>query len=189
MISTELILKFFIYSVLGCMLEVAWGFLIHRKIQSRRMLLLLPMCPVYGIGGVLMSLFLSGFRDNVFLLYIFGALLASAVELLFFLLFKRKFFLLPWDYSRKRANLMGGICMGYSLLWGILAVVFVRFIDPFVSGILSVQSEYGKLVTAVFLAVIILSDIKSTASVFSAYARGENEQLPDCFGYIKRSAS
>lgn len=183
----ELILKFFIYSVLGCILEVAWGFLIHRKMRSRRMLLLLPMCPVYGVAGVLMSLLLGGFRDNTVLLYILGALLASAVELLFFLIFRHRFSLLPWDYRHKKANLMGGICMGYSTLWGILAVLFVQYLDPFVSRLLAAQSDYGKLVTAVFLAVIMLSDIKSTTAVFSAYASGERDELPDCFGYMKRS--
>lgn len=171
------------------MLEVAWGFLIHKKIKSRRMLLSLPMCPVYGIGGLVMSLFLSGFRDSLILLYSFGALLASAVELAYFLLFSRAFKILAWDYRGKRANFMGGVCGEYTLLWGLLAVVFVRYIDPFVSRFLEAQSDYGKLVAAVFLAVIILSDIRNTAAVLSAFGRGDREKLPDCFWYMQRSTS
>lgn len=183
----DILLKFFIYSVLGCGIEVLWCFLIHKKIKSRRMLLKLPMCPVYGIGGVLMSLFLSGFRDNLILLWSLGALLVSAVELLYFLLFRHTFKIFAWDYSGKRANFMGGVCGGYTLLWGVLAVVFVRYIDPAVTWWLGAQSEYGKLASAVFLSLTVLGDMRSTASVLSAFGKGDTTNLPDCFWYMKRS--
>ena len=153
------------------------------------MLLKLPMCPVYGIGGVLMSLFLSGFRDNLILLWSFGALLASAVELLYFLIFRRAFKIFAWDYSHKTANFMGGVCGGYTLLWGVVAVVFVRYIDPAVTWWLGMQSEYGKLVAAVFLALTVLGDMRSTASVLSDFGKGDVQQLPECFWYMKRSSS
>ncbi len=153
------------------------------------MLLKLPMCPVYGVGGVLMSLLLSGFSDSFVLLWSFGALLASAVELLYFLVFKCAFNILGWDYRHKRANLMGGVCGGYTLLWGMVAVVFVRYIDPFVTWWLQAQSEYGKLVSAVFLSIIVLVDMRSTASVLKEYGKGNDEKLPECFWYMKRSLS
>lgn len=152
------------------------------------MLLKLPMCPVYGIGGVLMSLFLGGFRNNFILLWSFGALLASAVELLYFLIFSRAFGILAWDYRGKKANLMGGVCGGYTLLWGVLAVLFVRYIDPFVTALLAMQSDYGKLIAAVFLGIIVLSDMRNTAAVLSEYGKGGTETLPDCFWYMQRSS-
>ena len=153
------------------------------------MLLNLPMCPVYGIGGVLMSLFLSGFRDSYILLWSFGALLASAVELLYFLVFIRAFKTLAWDYREKKANFMGGVCGGYTLLWGVVAVVFVRYVDPFVTWCLQGQSEYGKLASAVFLSLVVFGDMRSTASVLTDFGKGDLHQLPDCFWYMKRSSS
>ena len=185
----DILLKFFVYSVLGCGIEVLWCILIHKQIRSRRMLLKLPMCPVYGIGGVLMSLFLSEFRDNYILLWSFGALLASAVELLYFLIFRQVFKILAWDYRHKKANIMGGVCGGYTLLWGAVSVVFVRYVDPFVTWWLDMQSEYGKLVATVFLSLTVLVDVRNTATLLTAFGEGSADKLPECFWYMKRSSS
>ncbi len=153
------------------------------------MLLKLPMCPVYGIGGVLMSLFLGGFRDNLILLWSMGALLASAVELMYFLVFSSAFKILAWDYSRKRANFMGGVCGEYTLLWGVVAVLLVRYIDPFITLLLSMQTDYSKLIAAVFLGIIVLNDMRSTAAVLWAFGKGDREKLPACFWYMQRTSS
>lgn len=182
----ELILKFFIYSVLGCMMEVMWGLMIRKKVKSRRMLLKIPMCPVYGFGGILMSVLLNGFRDELLLVYSCGALLASAVELIYFLFFRLKYGIAVWDYKSKKANLFGGVCGVYTLLWGVAAVAFMKFVDPIVSGILESCSDYAKLLSAVVLSLAVVRDIADTSAVLSAFGRGESEALPDCFWYMKR---
>ena len=46
----DYILYFFIYSVLGWVLETGFAFVTERRFVVRRNLLKSPMCPVYGLG-------------------------------------------------------------------------------------------------------------------------------------------
>ncbi len=183
---TQLMLKFFIYSVLGCGVEVIWNILLHKRLKSRRMLLNLPMCPVYGIGGVVMSLILGGFRDNILILFAFGALCASAVELCYYLICVRIFDIKIWDYSDKKANLLGGVCGEYTLWWGLLSVIFVSYIDPVADRLLLKMSDYEQLIAVIFLSVVTIADVKATANVLFCFKRGDIKKLPPCFWYIKK---
>ncbi|MBS7297954.1 MAG: putative ABC transporter permease [Eubacteriales bacterium] len=181
----DIILKFFLYSVLGNVLEVVWNIIINKQIKSRRMLLNLPMCPVYGFGGVAMSALMTGFCDNPLIVFSVGALLASAVELLYYLLCLAVFGVRVWDYSENRANLMGGVCGEYTLWWGLLSVAVMLILDPIVSDIISDISSYGKTISVVFLSFVTFVDVKETCKLLYGYKIGKVAQLPDCFWYMK----
>ncbi|MBQ7793277.1 MAG: putative ABC transporter permease [Clostridia bacterium] len=181
-----MLLKFFIYSILGCGLESVWGLVKTGRFRSRRMLLGLPMCPVYGVGGVLMSVFLSGFRDNLLVLYALGAILASAVELGFFIIGELSFGIMLWDYRDKPYSFMGGVCGEYTVWWGLVAVIFVRYLDPAADYILSGMNAYSELTATVFLAVITLADTVKTTNILKAYRTGDIDKLPDCFWYMEK---
>ncbi len=181
-----MLLKFFIYSVLGCGLENLWGIIRTGKRTSHRMLLNLPMCPVYGAGGVALSVFLSAFRDNVVLLCILGAFLSTSVELLFFSVGRLFFSVRLWDYTKKPYSLFGGICGEYSVWWGIASIIFVRYIDPFFGAVIGAASPYTELLLTSFLAVVTLADAAKTVSVLKSYKTGNIDKLPDCFWYMKR---
>ncbi len=183
-----MLLKFFVYSILGCMLEGIWCLIKTGKIKSRRMLLGLPMCPVYGVGGVLMPLFLANFRNNILLLYVTGAILASCVELIFFALGSLMFDIRLWDYSDKPYTIAGGVCGEYSVWWGLVAVVLVQYIDPAVSRVLSAINPYTTLVITVFLCVVTLADAIKTADVLKRFKTGSIEKLPDCFWYMEKNS-
>lgn len=182
----ETILKFTGYSVLGCGLEVVWGLIQSKKIKSRRMLLNLPMCPVYGIGGIALSELLAGFKDNTAALFVLGALAASAVEFLYYALCIKFFSVKVWDYSGKKANLFGGICGEYTLWWGLLAVAFVRFVDPFADRIIGAMPIYTRFLAVVFVGLITAADIHKTAKLLLRYKGGEETVLPKCFWYMSK---
>ncbi len=150
------------------------------------MLLSLPMCPVYGVGGVLMSALLSGFGGNLLMLYALGAILASSVELAFFLLGQALFDVRLWDYRDKPYSFMGGVCGEYTLWWGLVAVVLVEYIDPLVSYALSALNPYTELTVSVFLAVAVLKDAAKTTSVLNMFKNGKIDKLPECFWYMQR---
>ena len=69
--------NFWVFSFLGWCLERLFAAVTRSPQQRRRCLLLLPLCPVYGLGMAavlaLPPLFLSGWR-----LYVFGGLTATA---------------------------------------------------------------------------------------------------------------
>ena len=51
-----------------------------------------------------------------------GAAIITLVELVFGLIFNCGLKMEVWDYSKMRYNYKGQICLGYSVLWGILSV-------------------------------------------------------------------
>ena len=49
----------------------------------------------------------------------------TAVELLFGVIFNLIFKMNIWDYSQNRFNLLGQICPFFSLIWGVLGIIFM----------------------------------------------------------------
>ena len=63
----ELIWYFFIYSFIGWCAEIAYAAVKHKKFMNRGFLNG-PLCPVYGIGMVLILVFFSSLKGNFFFL-------------------------------------------------------------------------------------------------------------------------
>ena len=64
-----LILAYFIiYSVLGWIMESIYRSICERKVINTGFLKG-PFCPIYGIGAVIMILFLQSFSSSIFLLF------------------------------------------------------------------------------------------------------------------------
>ena len=39
-----------------------------------------------------------------------------------------------WDYSNAFLNVQGRICLSFSILWGIIGLLFINIIHPFISN-------------------------------------------------------
>ena len=62
-------LIFFIYSVLGWIMESAYVSITGKKIVNRGFLIG-PYCPIYGIGSLIIILYLNQYRDNFITVFI-----------------------------------------------------------------------------------------------------------------------
>ena len=181
-----LLMKFFMFSFVGFILECIWFYINERSVRTKRMLINLPMCPVYGIGAVLYSLCIGGFSDNPVTVFISGSIVATSAEFLFYSFFLIRYNILVWDYGMKKANYKGGICFEYSLLWGVAALFYVYCAEGAANFVISHMSDYLQLIIIVFLGMLTLSDAAKTFDVFKKYRDGESEKLPDCFWYMKK---
>lgn len=74
-----LFLLFLIYSFLGWLCESIYCSIPAKRFINRGFLNG-PICPVYGVGGVIIVLLLEPFQNNLLLLYCFGVLITSIVE-------------------------------------------------------------------------------------------------------------
>ncbi len=132
---TDLVWLFFIYSFAGWCMEVCYAAFSRRKFVNRGFVNS-PYCTIYGFSAVLFAVFLPELRDNLFFLFLGGLLLASIVEYTTGMLMEKIFRKKLWDYSGLRFNLSGYVCARYSLLWGLLAVATMRYINPLLCGLL-----------------------------------------------------
>lgn len=120
---------FVLYSFLGFLVEVVFARITHNPKRDRKCLYFLPLCPVYGLG-VLLMLALPAARSNPWLLFLWAALSATGAEYLMDLFYDRVLGVSFWDYSHLPLNLHGRVCLLFSFFWGILGLIAVRLVHP-----------------------------------------------------------
>ncbi len=125
------ILYFFIFSFLGWVLETIYCFIVLGHF-TKRGFLYGPLCPIYGWGAIILITFLSKYRNNGFKLFTYSAIIFSVFEYYVSYLLEALFKAHWWDYSNDFLNLNGRISIFYSFAWGIIALVFVGYIYPFI---------------------------------------------------------
>jgi uncharacterized membrane protein len=160
---------FVLYSVIGVVIESAFFLATERSLEARTGLLYLPLRPLYGVGGVAFTLLLHGVVRHPVLVFVLGALVATAVEYVASWLTETLFDAISWDYSDKRVNCQGRVCLQYSLCWGLLALVAMYLVDRPVRRLLLVPSPAGEVVLTVLLALVLLSAVLTAAAL--AHAR------------------
>lgn len=126
---TQLILYFFFYSFLGWVMETCYCSFLEKKYVARGFLYG-PICPIYGVGVLLMLLFFKPLAGNVVLFYVTAVVVMSAWEYLVSWLLEVTTHARYWDYSHFKINLNGRICLPISLAWGVLSYIVIFLIHP-----------------------------------------------------------
>ena len=119
------LLFFYFYSFAGWVWESIYVSCKQKRFVNRGFLHL-PLLPLYGSGAVVVLFAALPFRDHVVLLYLVGMAAATCLELMTGLTMEAVYKVKYWDYSSKRFNYRGVICLQASLLWGVFSVVMVR---------------------------------------------------------------
>ena len=128
----KLIMYFIIYSFFGWVLESVFKTYLQKKLVNSGFLHG-PVCTIYGVGALIMLLFLDKFRGNIIAIFIIGFVVLSVWEYIVGVLLEKIFKTKYWDYSDNKFNFQGRVCLMNSIFWGILAVIFIQFVHPFIS--------------------------------------------------------
>ena len=126
----QICLYFLFYSFGGWVVEVIFHAVTLGKVINRGFLNG-PVCPVYGFGvlsvfALLNTLQSGGHQMSEGMIFLFGIVLATAVELVAGWLLDVCFHARWWDYSNKPLNFHGYICLEFSLIWGLAIVMVVK---------------------------------------------------------------
>lgn len=157
---------FFIVSFVGWLLEVAYAAIVEKRFVNRGFLNG-PICPIYGVGIVLMDFVLGRFENNMAILIAGAMILGSALEWLAGFILEKVFKQKWWDYSDSPHNLNGYICLSFSVIWGIAGAVVVRIVMPLLKGAVGlVPKTFGHVLllslTMIFLADLIITVVSIT---------------------------
>ena len=108
------------------------------------------------------------------MLFVFGVILATAVELIAGWLLDVCFHARWWDYSDKPLNFHGYICMEFSLLWGMAIVLVVKVFQKYVenSNVMQNSSTIGWVVLAILYALYFVDFVVTVAVI-----QGLNKKL------------
>lgn len=143
---------FIIYSFVGFLIEVAFARAVHHPKKDRKCLILLPLCPVYGLGALLI-LWLAPLMDSVLWVMVSGAAAATGAELCMGVFYRDVLGVEFWDYSAMPGNFEGLVCLPFSLCWTVLALALVYWVQPVVSGLASLIPLWLGPPAAILLAV------------------------------------
>ena len=152
-----LFLLFIIYSFLGWLMEMIVT-LINDKELVNRGFLIGPYCPIYGTCSIAMILLLSKVNNPV-LLFILSILICSVGEYITSYLMERIFKARWWDYSNKKFNLNGRICLQNCLAFGILGFIVVKYINVIITKQLLMLSNTNLNILFFSIIVIFISDL------------------------------
>lgn len=147
----ELLWYFVLYSFLGFLLEVAFARATKHPKRDRKCFLLLPLCPVYGVGALLIRALVGSVRDPVWVMAA-GFLGATAAELGMGLFYRHVLRVEFWDYSTCALNLGGLVCLRFSLYWSGLALLAVYAADPLLLRLTAMIPAQLEIPAAIVLA-------------------------------------
>ena len=136
--AETLFLWFMIYSVVGWIYESILCSVAQKKFINRGFLNG-PYCPIYGSGAVLVILVL-GKLTNPFLLFFAGALLTCSLEYLTSFVMEKLFHARWWDYSKRKFNINGRVCLIGAVVFGAFSTVLVLWIHPLVTKLTDLTS-------------------------------------------------
>ncbi|WP_053984789.1 putative ABC transporter permease [Niameybacter massiliensis] len=154
-------LYFVLYSMLGWLSEVIYCSIPRKKFINRGFLNG-PYCPVYGFGALLVIHFLWPFYPYPLLVFLLGIIVTSLLEYITSFLLEKLFHAHWWDYSQHHFNIHGRVCLLNSTLFGLLCLILVYGIHPFLTkGIFNIPSTFLPLIVMGFN-IILCVDIVVT---------------------------
>ena len=127
---------FLIYSFLGWCCEVAYAAITLGKLVNRGFLNG-PVCPIYGFGMLALLFFLTPLVHRYLLLFFWGMVIPSAIELVGGWILYKIYRTRWWDYTDKPFNLGGYICLEFCIYWGIGSMVMMKLVHPAVALLVS----------------------------------------------------
>lgn len=166
-IKKELVKVFWIFiigSVIGYVLELIVGILQNGHYVSRQGLLIGPFIQVYGLGLVMYYLVMSRIKNmSNIKVFILSMILGGITEYLFSYFQEKLFGTISWDYSNRFLSLNGRTCLLYCVYWGIIALLFLKIIYPWLKNIEPLIYKRSVRIITVFLMIFMTFDITISA--------------------------
>lgn len=154
---------FIIYSFLGFIIETIFGILTKGVIESRQSCLYGPFCCIYGLGAAVMIPGLQKFKKKNWTLFLAGAIEGSIVEYVISWLGEIVFHIKWWDYSNMPFDINGRICLLFTIFWGILALVLMRLINPYIEKFIDKIPKKLFSVLTIGGTILLILDLLITA--------------------------
>ena len=136
-----LFLIFFIYSIIGYLIESTYVSFIKKESTFSRGFLIGPYLPIFGFGGLFLTTVLSKYNDDLLVLFTMSTVSCLILEYISSYVLEKLFNLRWWDYSNKPFNLNGRICLGHGVMFGLIGVIANRLINPIVVKFISIFSN------------------------------------------------
>ena len=165
---------FIVGCVVGWFVEGVFSLIKWKEFINHSAVVIGPFNMAYGLGALMLTALLYKFRNEKNIkIFLIGFIGGSILEYIMSWGMELVLGFTAWDYSRKPLNLNGRICVRYSLFWGILGVVWIKYIYPYISKLLEkMDKNLGKRL-AIFLSIFLAFDIFLTCVAINRASKKE----------------
>lgn len=126
-----IIFMFCFMSIIGGILEIGYMLIVEQRFVIGGFFNA-PIRPIYGFGGLIIHLLPMKLKRNKIYIFLSSLIACSAFEYLSSFIIETFFNKPMWDYSNFLFNINGRVCLLHSVIWGILGIIFVIKIEPFI---------------------------------------------------------
>lgn len=166
MLRTEYVMFFIIYSFLGWVYESLY-YSVQFKKRVNTGFLHTCFCPLYGFVCLLNILLFDGIQSNI-KIFMLSMSVVSVMEYAVSWMLEKKFNKRWWDYSELPFNINGRISFFSSLAFGILSLVQIKVLHPFIKGIvLAFDERVLRIVSVAVLSIIMIDFVRTVTELKS----------------------
>lgn len=150
-------LIFMIYSFAGWLMEVLISIVIRHRLINRGFLIG-PICPIYGIGALILSWSFQNV-ENIFALFCACMVTGIVIEYLISYVMEKIFHVRWWDYSEQMFNINGRVSTWSASLFGVGGTIIVKFATPALLSAIATMQPFARNLSAILLLVALAVDV------------------------------
>lgn len=188
-------LLFISYAFLGWCMEVICKLIEKGKFVDRGFLIG-PYCPIYGWGALAITILLKRYAYDPIILFVMSVVICSILEYFTSYFMEKKYHARWWDYSNKKFNINGRICLETMVPFGILGVIIMYVTNPILMDLYQSISQLALHIISALLFIgfivdnIISSNIMSSIKVEgSKIVKDNTEEITEKVKQILREKS
>lgn len=150
---------FVITSVAGLIGETVVSYFIDGRWESRAGFILGPFSPIYGMGGVLLTVFLNAIRGrNPLVLFVVAGIVGAAFEYFAGWFWESAFGIVAWSYEGQPFNIGGHTSLFMACVWGLIGLLWIRWVLPVVMKLIDLIPLRMRVGITLVCAVVMLAD-------------------------------
>ena len=152
---------FFIYSILGFLLESTFNLIKSKHFTSG--ILFGPWTPIYGVGAIITIIISKKIFKKLkttqiketLITFLLLAITLTITEYISGILIEKIFHITMWNYKKYNLNIGKYISLEMTLIWGILSIILIYIIKPLIDKI---QNKIPKKLT-IILSIFFVIDL------------------------------
>lgn len=136
-----------------------------------------PYCPIYGWGCLAIIIIVGQNTSDILSVFLKSILICSLLEYFTSYFMEKIYNVRWWDYSNKKFNINGRICLETMIPFGLLASLIIYVLHPAVIKLVNLLSPNAIAALAIILFIIYLIDnIISTYILFKIKGKIKSER-------------
>ena len=159
---------FYIGCLAGVIIEIIWCLVKNGYFEYRTAMILEPLNPVYGFGALLLTLCFSKVKKlSDILIFVYSFIIGGLFEVACSQFQEFTFGTVSWHYTENYLPILGNrTSLIYCLFWGILGLLWVKFIYPFLTKTIEkLPNKFGKILTYILVVFVSFDIIFSSGAV------------------------